>query len=460
MTGDSETAARLRPGQIFFVVVAVTFASEVAVMLILEALPIRMPNWLEAVADATLLTVLLGPTLYFFLFRPIAAGNQALLKSERELRMAQAGIEARISERTLELNDAIARQSAQHERLARLSEGTQMLHACRDIAEIGKVVAAQLSLQFGDVAGAFYVYRASRDAIVRVASWNAATGTFADTIAAGDCWALRRGRLHLGGSAPGQMHCDGGACRGAHTVCLPLAAGGDAIGLITLLPASDPETTPLAGLERTDWQILLSAFRESVAVAVSNVRLRESLREQALRDQLTGLFNRRFIDEALKIGLAQAKRRGEPYSAAMIDVDHFKKFNDTCGHEAGDLVLSALGAHFQRHLRNSDIACRYGGEEFLILLPATDGDAALAVLEKLCRSVEALAVRIDATRQVCVTISAGIATFPAQGENADALLRSADGALYESKRAGRNRVTRAPALQVPAHTAEHETRAA
>lgn len=445
MNEGEKSLLLMRPRTIFLFVLAVVFASEVVVMMLLAALPIDLSRGAEGFVDAVLLTVLVGPILYFVLFRPIAASNRALRNSESELRLARSEVESRVARRTAELDAALARQSAQHERLSRFNEGAQLLHACRDLPEIAKVVAAQLSVQFTGVPGAFYLYRASRDALERVASWEAGPDDFAATIAAGNCWATRRGRLHCGGNASGRLHCDSGTCHSAHTVCLPLAAGEEAIGLIILRPAADPEREPLAGVEPGDWPLLLIAFRESVAVAVANVRLRETLRDQALRDRLTGLLNRRYIDEALTIGLAEASRRDTPYSVAMIDVDHFKKFNDTYGHEAGDLVLSTLGAHFSRSLRQCDIPCRYGGEEFLVLLPATDGDGALAVLQKLCRSVEALLVRIDATRQVNVTISAGVATFPADGGDAEALLRSADGALYQSKHAGRNRVTRAMA---------------
>lgn len=445
MNDGEKSLLLMRPRTIFLFVLAVVFVSEVAVMLLLAALSLDLSHGAEGFIDAVLLTVLAGPILYFVLFRPIAASNRALRNSESELRLVNSEVESQVARRTAELDVALARQSAQQERLIRINEGAQLLQACRDLPEIAKVVAAQLSVQFTGVPGAFYVYRASRDALEREASWQAGPDDFATTIAAGNCWATRRGRLHCGGSASGRLHCDSGTCHNAHTVCLPLAAGEEVVGLIILWPAADPEREPMAGVERADWSLLLSAFRESVAVAVANVRLRETLREQSLRDRLTGLLNRRYIDEALNIGLAEALRRGAPYSVAMIDVDHFKRFNDTYGHEAGDLVLSTLGAHFSRSLRQCDIPCRYGGEEFLVLLPATDGDSALAVLQKLCRSVEALVVRLDATRQAGVTISAGVATFPADGGDAETLLRSADGALYQSKHAGRNRVTRAMA---------------
>jgi diguanylate cyclase (GGDEF)-like protein len=230
------------------------------------------------------------------------------------------------------------------------------------------------------------------------------------------------------------------------TVCVPLAAAGETLGMICLCRGGGfTEAARGAEEPHDDFVALLSTLGESVALAISNIRLRDTLRAQALRDRLTGLFNRRFIDETLALELSRSARSNSAFSIAMIDVDHFKNFNDTYGHEAGDLVLSALGQHFSNNMRGSDVACRYGGEEFMILMPATGTSGALIVIEKLRRSAEALRVRIDDRRQLGVTISCGVATCPEHAQDAEALVRAADSALYASKHAGRNRVTVAEA---------------
>src|SRR6266853_311496 len=168
--------------------------------------------------------------------------------------------------------------------------------------------------------------------------------------------------------------------------------------------------------------------------------LREKLREQAMRDKLTGLYNRHYVEEWFGLELRRAQRHGRPIAAIMLDVDHFKRFNDTFGHEAGDLVLRELAGALGRFARESDVASRYGGEEFLVLLPECPFDAALCKAEQLREEVAKLELRYDDRPLGPVTISLGVAAFPDHAQEAEALLRCADEALYNAKGAGRNRV--------------------
>jgi diguanylate cyclase (GGDEF)-like protein len=185
---------------------------------------------------------------------------------------------------------------------------------------------------------------------------------------------------------------------------------------------------------------------DQVALALSNLRLQESLRDQAIRDPLTGLFNRRYMQESLDRELRRAQRRRMPMGVMMIDIDHFKRFNDTFGHAAGDALLTAVGALLQRQTRAEDIACRYGGEEFaLILLDASAEDTEERA--KLLRD-ETARLRVEYGQQPLgnVTISVGVAVFPEHGETAEALLKASDAALYRAKAGGRDRVMVAEAV--------------
>jgi diguanylate cyclase (GGDEF)-like protein len=164
------------------------------------------------------------------------------------------------------------------------------------------------------------------------------------------------------------------------------------------------------------------------------------LREQAITDPLTGLYNRRRLDELLPRELARAQRRGEPVAVILIDLDHFKKINDKYGHETGDKVLTAVGELFRRKVRGSDIACRYGGEEFALVLHETGVEAARRRAEDLRVAIDKLDAGLPENPQVRITASLGVALFPLHGDNPDDLLRAADEALYEAKGAGRNRV--------------------
>jgi diguanylate cyclase (GGDEF)-like protein/PAS domain S-box-containing protein len=168
--------------------------------------------------------------------------------------------------------------------------------------------------------------------------------------------------------------------------------------------------------------------------------LRERLYEQAIRDPLTGLFNRRFLTETLERELARARRAKLPLAVVLLDVDHFKQVNDTSGHRAGDQLLRALAGLLTEQTRREDLVCRYGGEEFVVLMPGASLEAALARAEAWRAAVEQLRLSYEG-QAVQVTISAGVAAFPHDGADESALLRAADEALYRSKSSGRNRVT-------------------
>ena len=176
-------------------------------------------------------------------------------------------------------------------------------------------------------------------------------------------------------------------------------------------------------------------------MALSNLKLHETLRSQSIRDPLTGLFNRRFMEESLELEIRRATRNQRPLGVIMIDLDHFKHFNDTFGHEAGDTLLRELGSFLQGNIRAEDIACRYGGEEFTLILP--EGTA--EVTQQRANFLREAVKRMDVTHRGRplgrITISMGVSIFPEHGRTRDALLEAADEALYRSKDQGRDRVT-------------------
>ncbi len=214
----------------------------------------------------------------------------------------------------------------------------------------------------------------------------------------------------------------------------------DLLGLmwITLAdPASSGgETdTPMNGRQQ-----LAIALSEQIALALSNIRLRENLRQQTIRDALTGLYNRRFLEESLNREMARCKRNGAIFSVLMMDVDHFKRFNDTHGHDAGDSVLRTVGRVLQESSREGDIACRFGGEEFVIVLPDTDREGAATRAGRILAAVRDLHVTHNGKALGSITASIGLAMHPQNGETVKALIQSADKALYAAKGAGRDRI--------------------
>jgi diguanylate cyclase (GGDEF)-like protein len=179
---------------------------------------------------------------------------------------------------------------------------------------------------------------------------------------------------------------------------------------------------------------------EQISLAIANVKLRDQLRDQSIRDVLTGLFNRRYMLETCRREFSRAARAGDSISILSIDVDHFKKYNDNHGHDAGDMVLRAVGNCLENLFRNEDIPCRFGGEEFVVILPGADADAALRRAEQLRSKVEDIVVRYLEKNLPRITVSIGVAVFPAAGDNPQAVLKAADEALYRAKEKGRNRV--------------------
>ena len=181
-------------------------------------------------------------------------------------------------------------------------------------------------------------------------------------------------------------------------------------------------------------------FANLTALVLNNAQLREALREQSIRDPLTGLYNRRYMEEALRQHISRVTRQLHPLGVIMIDIDHFKQFNDTHGHAAGDALLREVGRFLQGRIRLEDIPCRYGGEEFILIIPDASLDAAQQRAEQLREDAKELQAR-DAGQIIGgITLSVGVAIYPQHGRTKESVLRAADAALYRAKQEGRNRV--------------------
>jgi diguanylate cyclase (GGDEF)-like protein len=193
--------------------------------------------------------------------------------------------------------------------------------------------------------------------------------------------------------------------------------------------------------ERTLAEIALRNANQQLGSQLREIEsLQESLREQAIRDPLTQLHNRRFLDETVELEFHHADRFSETLSIILLDIDYFKEINDRYGHTAGDACLVTLANLLQQHCRRSDITCRYGGEEFILVLPNTNTEGAEQHAEELRHLVENEVFTVD-EHEIKFTISLGISSYPAHGADYRQIINKADEALYVSKRTGRNRVT-------------------
>jgi diguanylate cyclase (GGDEF)-like protein len=220
-----------------------------------------------------------------------------------------------------------------------------------------------------------------------------------------------------------------------------LVAHGDTLGVLHFA-AADGGTTATRATEQEDTpnDRLIGVFSEHTALALANLRLRESLKKQSVRDPMTGLYNRRYLEETLERELCRARRSGTLVGVAMLDIDHFKELNDTFGHAAGDSVLCAVAAYLKQQVRGSDIVCRYGGEEFTIVFP----DAVASTLAQRCEDLRAgvgsVDVQYGGRTLRRVTVSMGLTTGSGASLDATQLLKVADAALYKTKSLGRNRL--------------------
>ena len=227
-------------------------------------------------------------------------------------------------------------------------------------------------------------------------------------------------------------------------ICLPLLAQGETLGILHIVdgPAKNDKADAARMTEKCQ---LAKILADNIGLGIANLKLRESMRDLSIRDPLTELFNRRYMEEALAQELHRTKRNEAQLAVIMIDIDHFKQFNDNFGHDAGDAVLRILGDFLKKHVRGSDIACRYGGEEFILILSPTTAEGARQRAEKIREGASLLSVQ-HANRDLgAITLSLGVAIFPEHAGSASAIVKAADIALYQAKGGGRNQVVLAEA---------------
>ena len=313
-----------------------------------------------------------------------------------------------------------------------MSTMMELLQTCHSQAEANTVIRGALPKLLPGLSGALYVSRHDDDVLEQQVGWGSVAAV--QSFSSAECWALRRGRPHLYAPASAAAVCGHiGQCEDS-CLCVPLVSQGETLAVLHLRHAG-------AEVLSEDVQRLGSALAEQLSLAVGNLRLQETLRSGSERDPLTDLYNRRHLEISLHRELARAQRHGFPVSLIMMDVDHFKAFNDTNGHDAGDEVLRQVAHVLKRHTRAEDVACRYGGEEFLVVLPGCAVDDAYSKAEAIREAVAQLQVLSRGSALPRITLSLGIACYPQDGDRMEDLIGGADAALYQAKAKGRNCIT-------------------
>ncbi|MEW6387063.1 MAG: sensor domain-containing diguanylate cyclase [Thermodesulfobacteriota bacterium] len=369
--------------------------------------------------------------------------NEQLQSEINERRRAEEAAE----QASAKLHDMVYEYSQRNREASLLNKMGDFLQACLSPEEAYPIIARYAPDLFPGSCGGLFMLNASENMVEIVCSWGEPL-IGESMFPPRDCWAIRRGRLHLVEDLSREVTChhlhrpeDGSY------LCLPLMAQGAILGMVHL------QNCQSTGQAEEDFfegppplvqqKQLAVTFTEHIALALSNLKLRETLRHMAIRDPLTGLFNRRYLEETLEREIHRVNRKGTKLGVLMLDLDHFKGFNDCYGHEAGDALLRALGSYLKRSVRADDLPCRYGGEEFILVMPEISQEIALDRAETIREGVRLLQIQHNGQRLTDVTVSIGVAIFPDHGDTWESALKAADEALYKAKITGRNKVVAA-----------------
>ncbi len=413
-------------------------------------------NWWSLVAKIMLAVTgaLFVAVLYFVLRRRVVKPLMQMTGIVSRLAKQDYTVEVPVERRADEIgemNDAIEifrTNLIERERLdaeRRADQRTkdmilQMMHrvqACQNQAELAEVVVRFIPEIFPDLAGGLYILNDSKTALTRAGVWLEPQRSEA-AFPASACWGLRRGRSHESGTKGSDVPCRHLEASGPTALCMPLTAQGDMIGLIYT------EERGENALGSGGARLYLELIAENVGLAIANLQLREKLIELAVRDPLTGLFNRRFLDETLQ--QHGQNRGGEQIACLMVDIDHFKRFNDEFGHDAGDLVMQYVGQILRETVGPAGTAYRFGGEEFTVLLPGLEEHQAAELADGLRRKIGSATLSHSGRVLGTVSTSIGVAASPQDG-SIETLVTRADAALLKAKAAGRNRTMVASQIQ-------------
>ena len=397
-------------------------------------LPINQHLALEGLVDGLLLTLIVFPVLYFTVFKSLHNKNKALAESE-------ARLEERIEDRTRELNQTVNRLNRRQNEIFTLNETNQHLQDCETTEAIFQVVEDQLSTLFPSLSGNLLLIDDDELLPNENYSWGDVS-LFQEKNLLNEYRHSNFTNAHVSEVVPPKSLDSEGANENTRhwRICLPLKTRTTSVGLLTLQAPFDP-TGNEQGDELDRRGLFWGSLAESLAMSISNVKLRVDLGQQAYRDSLTGLYNRRYLNDFIERQLQKLERDPGPLSVLMIDIDHFKSYNDTYGHAGGDAVLMTLGTELNGWVRRGDIITRSGGEEFVAVLPGVDAATAMQRAEELRRRIQALNIAHAGRELGQVTVSIGVSVYPDHGVDQDALIHAADSAMYASKQAGRDQVS-------------------
>lgn len=370
-----------------------------------------------------------GYILYDELGKPTRMIGAMMDITERKL------AEKNLEEMNIKLAESVKKLEKRTYEMAMLSEMNHLLRICVTPPEAYAVVAQMAPKLFIEEAGVLFI-NSSSNLLENVASWGKVS-LREGKLVPDDCLAAGLNMLYtVENTQSGKIcrHLDDPLPAGY--LCIPIVAQGETLGVLNIQSSMTMEANG-------DILPLVRATAESIGLTLVNLQLRETLRQQSIRDGLTGLFNRRYMEETLEREVHRAARNQEPLAIIMMDLDHFKKFNDTHGHPAGDMLLRKFGELLRSQTRDADIACRYGGEEFVLIMPGASLAIAQKRAESLCQAIKQINLKYNDKLLEAVTLSVGVSAYPETSSNGQTTVSTADSALYQAKHLGRDRVVAA-----------------
>lgn len=364
-------------------------------------------------------------TVSYLLWRGSIGEDGTVYGVARDItKQKNSDIEARM--RAKNLAEQVAELKRVNAEVNLINEMADLLQSCLTLAEATAVFAVYSERLFPGTSGCLATLSPSKTALEISYSWG--TRQEEALFHPDDCWAMRRGQTHGVGPDGRGVYCNH-LRPNIPSLCVPLISGGEGLGILTIQQQCLVDITSIA-----------TSVSGRIASALANFRLRDTLKSQSVKDPLTGLYNRRLLEESLAWEFLRSERRHRPLSIVALDIDHFKSLNDAHGHDAGNTALKAVADALRASIRKGDTACRSGGEEFTVVLTETSAEDARIVAEKILNSVRALKLVDVGVLLPRITISAGVATYPDHVSTLDQLQRAADAALYTAKHSGRDNV--------------------